>query len=79
MESFADYVIEDQPHLFAIYGLYRRSDLGAICGWGMEWDTEYGGAVFYDPVLRQTTLTDSARQLHTRYSAYADARLVWLR
>ncbi|OZM71484.1 hypothetical protein CFN78_20300 [Amycolatopsis antarctica] len=72
------YVRFDRPRIFAIYGVYQEDheNLDIICGWGMEWEAEYGGALFYDPSSRATWHSDSADNLVQRYRRIADVRLV---
>jgi len=78
MHELARYVKADRPRMFAIYGVFQQvsDDLDIICGWGMEWDAEYGGALFYDPSSRATWRSESAEQLLLRYQQIADVRLV---
>jgi hypothetical protein len=78
--TLARHVMEDCPRLFAIYGVLRGDDtrVDLICGWGMEWHHDLGGAIFYDPDSRTTWRSDSAEKLLARYQRVAEARLVWL-
>ncbi|SFA75355.1 hypothetical protein SAMN05216266_101230 [Amycolatopsis marina] len=76
LRTLAQYVREDGPRLFAIYGVYHSLPLETVCGWGLEWDADHGGAVFYDPDTRLTWRADSAQKVLQRYRMVADARIV---
>ncbi|WP_020669431.1 hypothetical protein [Amycolatopsis nigrescens] len=78
LRELAEYVRIDKPRLFAIYGLFHGDDDMTLCGWGMQWDEEFGGALLYDPGSRRTWQSESAEQLLIRYRLVGDARLVWL-
>ncbi|SFP75418.1 hypothetical protein SAMN05421810_103310 [Amycolatopsis arida] len=76
LHTLAQHVREDRPRLFAIYGLHHGRPLDVVCGWGMEWEPEYGGAIFYDPENRTIWRADSAQRLLVSQQRIAEARLV---
>lgn len=72
-----EYVHEDRPSLFAIFGPYNNVAAGELCGWGMEWADGYG-TIFYEPATRNMWRSESARQVLDTCRIFADATLVWL-
>lgn len=75
LELLAEHAELDRPSLFAIYGSFHNAEAGEVCGWGMEWDTDYGGALFYEPGTRNIWRSDSAESLLETYRIIADAHL----